>query len=79
MLSFKEFLSEGKLSIDNLSKRKDGVQRGKIVHAWIKSGEPIKIDDVDVVLTYIDPSFEVEFAAGNYTIFKSGSRYHALL
>ena len=78
MLSFKEFLSEGKLSIDNLSKRKDGVERGKIVHARIKEKKPVKIDDVDVVLTYIDPSFEVEFAAGNYKIFKSGSRYQPI-
>ena len=78
MKRFKQYLEEGKLSIDNLSKRKDGVERGKIVHDWIKSGETVKIDDVDVKLTYIDSSIEAKFAGGDYKIFKSGSRYQPI-
>ena len=78
MLRFKAYLEESKLSIDNLSKTKDGVERGKIVHDWIKAKKKVKIGDKDVVLTYIDDTFEVKFAGGNYTIFKSGSRYQPI-
>jgi hypothetical protein len=78
MLRFKEYLEEGKLSIANLEKRKDGVKRGDIVHDWIKSNKPVKIDGNDVLLTYIDPSFEIKFAGGDYSVFKSGSRYQPI-
>ena len=66
MLRFKEYLEEGKLSIANLEKRKDGVKRGDIVHDWIKSNKPVKIDGNDVLLTYIDPSLFILLAIHNF-------------
>ena len=46
MLSFKDYLLEGKLSQPELEKVRDGVKRADFVLDWIKKGESVEIDGV---------------------------------
>ena len=75
MLSFKDFLSEGKLSKSELEKVRDGVTRADFVLDWIKKGESVEIDGVAVKLTFISDTHEKMFLKGQY---KSGRTYQPL-
>ena len=75
MLSFKDFLSESKLSQPELEKVRDGVRRADFVYDWIKKGELVEIDGVKVKIKFISDTHEKMFLKGEY---KSGRTYQPL-
>ena len=76
MLSFKDYLLEGKLSQDNLKKLKDGIERWKIVRTWINDlKKEVEIDGVKTKIKFISKDHEDAFIRGEYKI---GSRYQPL-
>ena len=75
MLSFKNFLIEGKLSQSELEKTRDGVKRADFVLDWIKKGESVEIDGVKTKISFISDKHEEMFRKGEY---KSGRTYQPL-
>lgn len=80
MKTFKGFLAEEvliektKLDYKDLSKFRNGSERGQIIHAWIKDKKPVKIDDVEKTLEYISTNHADAMKSGNYSYFKDGNR-----
>ena len=75
MLSFKDYLLEGKLSQPELEKVRDGVKRADFVLDWIKKGESVEIDGVKTKIKFISDTHEKMFLKGQY---KSGRTYQPL-
>jgi len=75
MLSFKDYLLEGKLSQPELEKVRDGVKRADFVLDWIKKGESVEIDGVKTKISFISDKHEDMYRKGS---FKSGRTYQSL-
>ena len=76
MLSFKDFLTERKLSQPELEKVRDGVKRSEFVYNWIaKEKKEVEINGVKTKLSFISDKHETMFIDGKY---KEGRTYVAL-